>query len=244
MIVKTTVAEVQDLNKSFGSNHVLKDFNLKIQKGENLVVFGKSGSGKSVLIKCLVGLIEPDGGQITLLGESIAGLKQDQLNILRKKVGFLFQSAALYDSMTVRENLEFPLRDLKSISRAEIDELVLEALTNVGLENSIDKMPSELSGGMRKRVGLARTLILKPQIIFYDEPTTGLDPITSREISLLILEIQEKYNTAAVIITHDVACAHITANRMIVVKDGAPVAEGTYKELSESKDEWIRSFFE
>jgi phospholipid/cholesterol/gamma-HCH transport system ATP-binding protein len=238
------VAEVENLTKSFGSNHVLKNFNLKVQKGENLVIFGKSGSGKSVLIKCLVGLIEPDDGKITLLGESIADLKQDALNILRKKVGFLFQSAALYDSMTVRENLEFPLRDLQSISRAEIDSLVMEALTNVGLESSIDKMPSELSGGMRKRVGLARTLILKPEIILYDEPTTGLDPITSREISLLILEIQKKYNTAAVIITHDVACAHITANRMIVVNDGAPVAEGTYKELSESEDEWIRSFFE
>ncbi len=242
--MKTTVAEIQGLYKSFGAKAVLKNFNLTIQKGENLVIFGKSGSGKSVLIKCLVGLIEPEQGKISLLGEEMANLKDEELNLLRKKVGFLFQSAALYDSMTVRENLEFPLRDLKSKPKAEIDALVLEALTNVGLEESIDKMPAELSGGMRKRVGLARTLILKPQIILYDEPTTGLDPITSKEISMLILDVQKKFNTASVIITHDVECARLTSNRMIVVRDGAPVAEGTFKELSESKDEWVRSFFE
>ena len=242
--MKTPVAELQNVNKSFGSNHVLRNFNLKIEKGENLVIFGKSGSGKSVLIKCLVGLIEPDDGKIILLGKIIADMKQDELNILRKKVGFLFQSAALYDSMTVKENLKFPLRDLKSISKKEIDALVLEALENVGLEESIDKMPSELSGGMRKRVGLARTLILKPEIILYDEPTTGLDPITSKEISLLILDIQKKYNTASVIITHDVKCASITANRMIVIKDGAPAAEGTFQQLEKSEDEWVRSFYQ
>jgi phospholipid/cholesterol/gamma-HCH transport system ATP-binding protein len=244
MKMENTVAEIQNLNKSFGTNHVLKNFNLKIGKGENLVIFGKSGSGKSVLIKCLAGLIEPDGGQIIVLGERIAELKQDKLNVLRKKIGFLFQSAALYDSMTVRENLKFPLRDLRSISKKEIDALVFEALENVGLEDAIDKMPSELSGGMRKRIGLARTLILKPQIILYDEPTTGLDPITSKEISLLILEIQKKYQAASVIITHDVKCASITANRMIVVRDGAPVAEGTFQQLAESDDEWIRSFYQ
>jgi phospholipid/cholesterol/gamma-HCH transport system ATP-binding protein len=237
------VAEIIGLSKSFGTNDVLKNFNLKVTKGENLVIFGKSGCGKSVLIKCLVGLIEPDEGQINLLGKSLEGLRQDELNTLRKKVGFLFQSAALYDSMTVRDNLEFPLRDIRSISKAEKDALVEEALENVGLETSIDKLPSELSGGMRKRVGLARTLILKPEIILYDEPTTGLDPITSKEISLLIVEIQKKYNTAAVIITHDVECARITSNRMMILNNGAPVAEGTFKELSTSKDEWIRSFF-
>lgn len=239
----TTVAEIEHLKKSFGTNEVLKDISFKINKGENLAVFGKSGSGKSVLIKCLVGLIEPDEGKIVLLGEDISTLNTDALNILRKKIGFLFQSAALYDSMTVGENIAFPLRDLKSKPKEEIDELVLEALKNVGLETAIDKMPSELSGGMRKRIGLARTLILKPEIILYDEPTTGLDPITSKEISQLILDIQKKYNTASIIITHDIECAHIAANRIIMIKDGASEAEGTFEELSNSKDEWVRSFF-
>jgi phospholipid/cholesterol/gamma-HCH transport system ATP-binding protein len=242
--MEEVVVEIEHLKKSFGSNKVLTDINLKIGKGENLVVLGKSGSGKSVLIKCLVGLIEPDDGNVILLGKNIADLKIGELNLLRKKVGFLFQSAALYDSMTVRENLEFPLRDLKSKSKEEIETLVTEVLKNVGLEDAIDKMPSELSGGMRKRVGLARTLILKPEIILYDEPTTGLDPITSKEISKLILDVQKKYNTASIIITHDVECARITSNRMIILKDGISCAEGTFKELSESKDEWVRSFFE
>ena len=240
----TTVAEIVHLKKSFGNNDVLKDISLKFEKGENLVVLGKSGSGKSVLIKCMVGLIEPDDGNIILLDENIFELKNEELNILRKKVGFLFQGAALYDSMTVRENLEFPLRGLKSKPKEEIESLVLEALKNVALENAIDKMPSELSGGMRKRVGLARALILKPEIIFYDEPTTGLDPITSKEISKLILDVQKKYNASSIIITHDVECARITANRIIIIKDGISFAEGTFKELSVSKDEWVRSFFE
>jgi len=241
--MEAVITEIEHLKKSFGNNNVLKDINLKIAKGENLVVFGKSGSGKSVLIKCLVGLIEPDEGKVIVLGKDISELKNEELNILRKKVGFLFQSAALYDSMTVRENLEFPLRDLKSKPKEEIDALVIEALKNVGLEDAIDKMPSELSGGMRKRVGLARTLILKPEIILYDEPTTGLDPITSKEISNLILEVQKKYNTASIIITHDVECARITANRIIILKDGTSAAEGTFDELSESKDESVRAFF-
>jgi len=242
--MNTMVAEIEHLKKSFGSNQVLKDINIKIEKGENLVIMGKSGSGKSVLIKCLVGLIEPDEGKVVLLGKNISDLQDEEFNLLRKKVGFLFQSAALYDSMTVRENLAFPLRDLKSKPKKEIEILVMEALKHVGLEEAIDKMPSELSGGMRKRVGLARTLILKPEIILYDEPTTGLDPITSKEISRLILEVQKKYNTASIIITHDVECARITGNRVIIIRDGTSVAEGTFKELSASKDEWIRSFFE
>ena len=237
------VADISHLKKSFGDNDVLKDISFKIKQGENLAVFGKSGSGKSVLIKCLVGLIEPDEGKVMLLDSDVSELNNDELNALRKKIGFLFQSAALYDSMTVRENLEFPLRDLKSKPQQEIDKLVLEALTNVGLEDAIDKMPSELSGGMRKRVGLARTLILKPEIILYDEPTTGLDPITSKEISQLILDIQKKYNTASIIITHDIKCARIAANRIIMIKDGTSIAEGTFEELSESKDEFVCSFF-
>lgn len=241
--METTVAEITHLRKSFGNNHVLNDINFKIEKGENLVVLGKSGSGKSVLIKCLVGLLEPDEGEVILFGENISGLKERELNLLRKKIGFLFQSAALYDSVSVRENLEFPLRDLKSKPKDEVDSLVIEALKNVGLESAIDKMPSELSGGMRKRIGLARTLILKPEIILYDEPTTGLDPITSQEISRLILAVQKKYNTASIIITHDTECARITANQMIIIKDGLVDAKGTFKEISESKDEWISSFF-
>jgi phospholipid/cholesterol/gamma-HCH transport system ATP-binding protein len=241
--MNTTVVEIEHLKKSFGDNDVLKDINLKIEKGENLVVIGKSGSGKSVLIKCLINLIEPDEGKIVILGSQVSDLNDEDLNQLRKKVGFLFQSAALYDSMTVRENLEFPLRDANLKSNEEKETLVKEALENVGLVEAIDKMPSELSGGMRKRVGLARTLIMKPEIILYDEPTTGLDPITSKEISKLILEVQKKYNTASIIITHDIECARLTANKMVIIKDGTIVAEGSFNELSESKDEWVSLFF-
>ena len=238
------VLEITHLKKSFGSKEVLKDINLTLKKGENLVVLGKSGSGKSVLIKCVVGLIEPDNGTLVVLGENIAELKSKDLNNLRKKIGFLFQSAALYDSMTVRENLEFPLREVKFKNESEKETLVKEALQNVGLLEAIDKMPSELSGGMRKRIGLARTLILKPEIMLYDEPTTGLDPITSKEISNLILEVQKKQNTASIIITHDIACAKITADRVVVIIEGVFVAEGTYEELEQSKDPKIHSFFE
>lgn len=238
------VVEIEHLKKSFGDKTILSDFNLNIAKGENLVIFGKSGSGKSVLIKCLVGLIDPDEGIVRMLDQNIASLNGDGLNELRKRVGFLFQSGALYDSMTVRENLAFPLRSRKSMPKAELEALILKALTDVGLEAAIDKMPSELSGGMRKRVGLARTLILNPEIILYDEPTTGLDPITSREISHLILDIQKKYDATSIIITHDVACARITANRIIILKDGMAFAEGSFEELSNSKDEWVSSFFD
>jgi phospholipid/cholesterol/gamma-HCH transport system ATP-binding protein len=238
------VIEIADLKKSFGDKHVLKGVNLKLHKGENLVILGKSGGGKSVLIKCIVSLITPDEGRLEVLGKNVPDLKLKELNELRKQVGFLFQSAALYDSMTVRENLEFPLRTIKMESEEEKDRLVKEALENVNLSESIDKMPSELSGGMRKRLGLARTLMIKPQIMLYDEPTTGLDPITSKEISKLILEMQEKYQTSSIIITHDIECARITANRVIVLKEGVFQAEGTFEELRNSDDDFVRSFFE
>lgn len=235
--------EINGLQKSFKQNSVLKDINLTLAKGENLVVLGKSGTGKSVLIKCIVGLILPDKGSLSVLGENVLELEDRALNKLRRKVGFLFQSAALYDSMTVRENLSFPLRT-NAITKNEIEELVNEALENVGLIDAIDKMPSELSGGMRKRIGLARTLILKPEIMLYDEPTNGLDPITSKEISNLIVNVREKYNTSSIIITHDIACAKIIADRIIVLKDGVCKAEGTFEELQQSKNKEVRSYFE
>ena len=238
------VVQIEDLYKSFGENHVLKGVSLTIKKGENVVVMGKSGSGKSVLIKCIVRLLNIDAGNLIALGHDIPSIDEEELNDVRRKIGFLFQSAALYDSMTVRENLEFPLRQIKNQLKKDKESLVLEALKNVGLEESIDLMPSELSGGMRKRIGLARTMILKPQIILYDEPTTGLDPITSKEISRLIIAVQKELKTTSLIITHDIECARITANRILVLKDGLFIAEGTFKELEKSEDKWVRSFFE
>jgi len=238
------VVDIEHLKKSFGDHEVLKDISIKLNKGENLVVVGKSGSGKSVLIKCMVSLIEPDEGKMMILGKNINELKTEELNSIRKKIGFLFQSGALYDSMTVRENLAFPLRNSKDMDIAEKHSLIEETLDEVGLKDTIDKMPSELSGGMRKRLGLARTLILRPEIMLYDEPTTGLDPINSKEISELMLDVQKKFNTSSIIITHDVACAKLTANRVIVLIDGKVAAEGTFEELEKSKDKEIRSFFE
>jgi phospholipid/cholesterol/gamma-HCH transport system ATP-binding protein len=236
--------ELNDVKKSFGDHHVLKHVNLKVAKGENLVVLGKSGTGKSVIIKCIVKLIEPDEGKITVLGQDLGALNERELLEARKKIGFLFQSAALYDSMSVRENLEFPLRNSgKKLKRADINRMVEEALASVGLESSIDKMPAELSGGMRKRLGLARTLILQPDIMLYDEPTTGLDSVTSREISQLILDVQAKRQTTSIIITHDMECAKLTANRIAVLKEGEFVEEGSYDELVKSSDPWVRAFF-
>ena len=241
----SVVVEMEHLKKSFGNNHVLRDINLVIHKGENLAILGQSGTGKSVLIKCIVGLVDYDEGKLSILGQNISELKDEELIEIRKKIGFLFQSGALYDSMTARENLEFPLRrQLRSIPKEEMNSLIKEALQNVGLAEAIDVTPSELSGGMRKRLGLARTLILKPEIMLYDEPTTGLDPITSREISNLILEVQKIYNTTSIIITHDIDCVKRTANRIIVIKDGVCAAEGSYTDLENSTDAWIRSFFE
>lgn len=239
------VISIKGLYKSFGKdNDILKGVDLTVKNGENLVVLGKSGSGKSVTIKCLVGLVAADKGEIKVFDTDIATLDNSQLNAIRVRIGFLFQNSALYDSMTVRQNLEFPLkRHSKKLSPEEVEKATIEALESVGLEDAIDKMPSELSGGMRKRIGLARTLILKPEIILYDEPTTGLDTITSREISELILAIQKKNKTTSVIITHDMACAKLTGDRIVILKDGVIDAEGSYDELEKSDDEWVRSFF-
>jgi len=238
------VINIKGLCKSFGENTILKGVDLVVNKGENLVVLGKSGSGKSILIKCLVGLVTADKGEIKVFDTDITSLDNNQLNAVRIRIGFLFQNSALYDSMTVRQNLEFPLkRHLKGLSPEEVEAAVTEALEDVGLAEAIDKMPSELSGGMRKRIGLARTLILKPEIMLYDEPTTGLDTITSREISELILAIQKKSKTTSIIITHDMACAKLTGDRLVILKDGVIDAEGTYEALEKSDDEWVRSFF-
>lgn len=238
------VIEIKKLYKSFGSNEVLKGVTFSVNKGENLVVLGKSGSGKSITIKCLVGLIIADEGEINVFGTDITKIDTNELNETRVRIGFLFQNAALYDSMSVRENLGFTLkRHAKDLSAEELENQIKDVLESVGLSEAIDKMPSELSGGMRKRIGLARTLILKPEIILYDEPTTGLDTITSREISELLLEIQKKHKTSSIIITHDMACAKHTADRLVILKDGVIHAEGTYEELEKSEDEWVRSFF-
>ncbi|MDB4999463.1 MAG: ATP-binding cassette protein [Mucilaginibacter sp.] len=238
------VVDIEHLSKSFGSKEVLKDISLKIKRGENVVVLGKSGEGKSVTIQCIVGLLTPDSGTVKVFGEEVAEMSNEELKELRTKVGFLFQSGALYDSMTVRENMEFPLtRVLKMKDQAEIDKRVEEVLDAVGLLEAIDKMPSDLSGGMRKRAGLARTMIVRPEIMLYDEPTTGLDPITSREISELILQVQKKYKTTSIIITHDMDCAKITADRVVIMDDGEYIAEGSFDELKNSKDKLVRSFF-
>jgi phospholipid/cholesterol/gamma-HCH transport system ATP-binding protein len=242
---KKPIIEIKNLKKSYGDNHVLEGFNMELYEGENLVIMGKSGSGKSVMIKCLIGLEEPDNGTISIMGQNINNLEHSELDELRTEIGFLFQGSALYDSMTVRENLEFPLRrhTKKFGVIKDTTPMVMEALENVGLAHAINLMPSELSGGMKRRIALARTLILQPKIILYDEPTTGLDPITSKEIILLMMSIQKKYNTSSIIITHDVDCARVIANRMILLIDNINYAEGTFEELSNSDDPKIKAFF-
>ncbi len=239
------IIEVNNVFKTFGkTNSILKGVSFIVNKGESLVVLGKSGSGKSVLIKCMVALVQADAGEIKLFGKDVLKMTTKALNEIRIKTGFLFQNAALYDSMSVKENLSFPLvRQQKKITNNELNTAIAESLQQVGLADAIYKMPAELSGGMRKRIGLARSIILNPEIILYDEPTTGLDTITSKEISELIIHIQKRYNTTSIIITHDMACAKLTGNRIILLKDGIIHAGGTYSQLENSTDEWVRSFF-
>lgn len=238
------VISIKNLKKSFGDLHVLTDITLHLNKEENLVILGKSGTGKSVLIKCIARLLKADSGSINLLGEEVNDLKNEELEAIRKKIGFLFQSGALYDSMTVKENLEFPLRRIrKELNETEIEAKVKEALENVGLEDVLNKMPSELSGGMKKRISLARTIIVDPEIMLYDEPTTGLDPVTAEEISELINSIQKKYKTASIIITHDMECVRTVADRIIMLKEGNVYKEGSLKEFEDSTDPYIISFF-
>ncbi|HLO80333.1 MAG TPA: ATP-binding cassette domain-containing protein [Chitinophagaceae bacterium] len=244
-IAAEPVIRIRGLKIAFGSNVVLNDFNLDLEKGESIVVLGKSGSGKSVLIKCIIGLLQPDAGEIRVFGENVLDMGHEQLDKIRARVGFLFQSNALYDSMTVKDNLEFPLRrHWIQLEQDEVDQMVLEALGNVGLAHTVNMMPSELSGGMRKRIALARTLILKPEIILYDEPTTGLDPITGREISELMVEIAKKYKTSSLIISHDMKCVKRTSDRIAVLINGKCYGLGTYQELKTSADPQIKQFFE
>ena len=238
------VLTIANVSLTFGENQVLQDFSLTLHRGENIVVLGKSGAGKSVLIKCVIGLLRADSGSITVLGQDVATLNHDGLDRLRTKLGFLFQSNALYDSMTVRENLLFPLRrQWLTHTPAQETELVQQALEDVGLADTAAKMPAELSGGMRKRIALARTLILRPEIILYDEPTTGLDPITAREIDHLIREVQHKYNTSALIISHDLACVRLTADRVALLAEGRCYAEDTYAGMQANPDPQVHDFF-
>lgn len=243
--IDAPVIVIEHLYKKFGKNIVLEDFSLSVKREENVVVLGKSGAGKSVLIKCIIGLLKPDKGKILVFGEDVTVMDEDELAKARTKIGFLFQANALYDSMTVRENLEFPLRrHWTSLGDTEVGKMVKEALENVGLTHTSDMMPAELSGGMLKRIALARTLILKPEIILYDEPTTGLDPVTAREIDQLILTLQKKYKTSSIIISHDMNCVRNIADRVVLLLEGRCYADGTYKTLERSGDPKINQFFQ
>jgi len=242
---KEVVISISKLYKSFDENHVLRGIDLELRKGENLVVLGRSGTGKSVLIKIIVGLLKPDSGTVKVFDKEVDKLDKKELTELRLKIGFLFQHSALYDSMTIRENLEFPLvKNKRHISRKEIDESVKDVLEAVDLSDTINQLPSELSGGQQKRIGLARTLIMKPEIIFYDEPTAGLDPLTSGEINDLMNEVQEKYKTSSIIITHDLTCAKDTGDRIFMMENGKFIRHGDFDEVFDTNDETIRGFFD
>jgi phospholipid/cholesterol/gamma-HCH transport system ATP-binding protein len=240
----TSVVIVRNLYKSFGDRKVLSGVTLDLKERENLVILGKSGSGKSVLIKCVAGLLKPDSGEINVLGYDVPSLSLKELNTLRLQIGFSFQGSALYDSMSVRENLEFPLkRNLGIYDRSKLNKLVKTSLEDVGLESAINMNPAELSGGMKKRVGIARTLILNPKIMLYDEPTAGLDPETATEINELILAVREKYHTASIIITHDLSCARQVSDRIVALFDGVNKLEGTFEELKQQNAQELQSFF-
>ncbi len=239
-----SVISIRGLYKSFGTLDVLKGVDLDVHKGENVVVLGRSGTGKSVLIKILVGLLKPDSGKVEVLGKEVDKLRGKELDALRIKIGFSFQNSALYDSMNVRQNLEFPLKqNFKNLSKKEIDIAVEEVLEAVGLKDKINQLPSDLSGGQKKRIGIARTLILKPEIMLYDEPTSGLDPITSIEINDLINDVQRRYHTSSIIITHDLTCAKVTGNRVAMLLDGKFLKVGSFDEVFADKEERIQSFF-
>lgn len=240
------IIQISNLHKSFGDKQVINGVDLELFAGENLVVLGKSGTGKSVIMKCIVRLMEPDAGTIHVFGTDVLKAREKELNRIRTRIGYLFQEGAMYDSMSVRENLKFPAKrnaHLRKLSDKELDEIVERNLESVGLIDAIDKWPSELSGGMKKRAGLARTLMLSPEMIIYDEPTTGLDPYTSDAINDLIIKIKEEYQTAAVIITHDIKCARRTSDRMVILNDGKIIANGTFEELREAPDEQVKLFF-
>ncbi|WP_229311147.1 ABC transporter ATP-binding protein [Larkinella soli] len=241
----SAVIAIRGLKISFGDLHVLRGVDLDLYQGENLVVLGRSGTGKSVLIKIIAGLLRPDSGEVDVLGQNVDQLSARELDTLRLKIGFSFQNSALYDSMTVRENLEFPLiRNVRNLSRQEINRSVEEALDDVGLKQTINQMPSELSGGQRKRIGIARTLILKPEIMLYDEPTAGLDPITSSEINNLINEVKERHNTSSIVITHDLTCAKTVGDRIAMLLDGRFEQVGTFEEVFAADDERVKQFYD
>lgn len=243
--LRRDVIQVDHVYKSFGKNHVLADFSLNVMEGESVVLLGKSGAGKSVLIKCIIGLMRPDKGTIRVFGDNVVTMRSREMDKLRSKVGFLFQSNALYDSMTIRENLEFPLRRHEiHYNQEAMNELVMSALEDVGLPHTVDMMPSELSGGMRKRVALARTIILRPKIILYDEPTTGLDTITGKEIISLMMELQHKYHTSSLIISHDMNCVRLASDRISILWKGKNYITGQYNDLLHTDDEVVKQFFE
>lgn len=234
---------IENLSKRFGDLIVLDDISLHVKEGENFIVFGQSGTGKSVLLKCIIGLMKSDSGKIFIKDKNVVEVSKKELNNIRRNIGFLFQGAALYDSMSVRQNLEFPLKKNFNYSQLEIDEKVKRALEHVSLESAIDKMPSELSGGMKKRIGLARSIITEPELMLYDEPTTGLDPISSKEISDLILTLQKRLNMTSIVVTHDLICANIIADRAIFLRNSKISNEGTIEELINSDDKFLKNFF-